>query len=192
LQFLQRGRLLESRAHFQKRPHPASRVEAAPLVDHIDVFLDLMSMDHDVDVRGRLDIDDYAISPVDVLITKLQIGRIAAKDVHDVVALLKDLELGARSDDRSSTCRTWRSCADATGVSTTTYGATSTSSVPGSTARRFPTTIGRAARAAWVPSAGRSSAGRSRCAGGCGPGWARACPGGARSRNGKARRPSRP
>ena len=101
LQFLQRGRLLESRAHFQKRPRPVSRVEAAPLVDHIDVFLDLMSMDHDVDLRGRLDIDDYAISPVDVLITKLQIGRIAAKDVHDVVALLKDLELSERSDDRS-------------------------------------------------------------------------------------------
>ena len=101
LQFLQRGRLLESRAHFQKRPHPASRVEAAPLVDHVDVFLDLMSMDHDVDVRGRLEIDDYAISPSDVLITKLQIGRIAAKDVHDVIALLKDLELSERSDDRS-------------------------------------------------------------------------------------------
>jgi len=58
-------------------------------------------MDHDVDVRGRLDIDDYAISPADVLITKLQIGRIAAKDVHDIIALLKDLELGEDSDDRS-------------------------------------------------------------------------------------------
>jgi len=101
LQFLQRGRLLESRAHFQKRPRPVSPVEAAPLVDHVDVFLDLMSMDHDVDVRGRLEIDDYAISPVDVLIAKLQIGRIAAKDVHDVIALLKDVELSERGDDRT-------------------------------------------------------------------------------------------
>ena len=101
LQFVTRGRLLESRAHFQKRPRPVARIEAAPLVDHIDVFLDLMSMDHDVDVRGRLDIDEYAIAPVDVLITKLQIGHIAAKDVHDVIALLKDLELSERSDDRA-------------------------------------------------------------------------------------------
>jgi hypothetical protein len=50
-------------------------------------------MDHDVDVRGRLDIDDYAISPVDALIAKLQIGKINQKDVHDVIALVKDVPL---------------------------------------------------------------------------------------------------
>ena len=161
LQFVTRGRLLESRAHFQKRPRPVARIEAAPLVDHIDVFLDLMSMDHDVDVRGRLDIDEYAIAPVDVLITKLQIGHIAAKDVHDVIALLKDLELSERSDDRAI-------------------------DLP------HPTRIGRASRVVCVPSARRSRASRSRCAGGCGRGWARVCPGGARSRNAKARRSSRP
>ena len=58
-------------------------------------------MDHDVDVRGRLDIDDYAISPVDTLIAKLQIGKINQKDVHDVIALLKDVPLREDDDDLS-------------------------------------------------------------------------------------------
>jgi hypothetical protein len=74
-------------------PAPGAAPAEAPLVDHVDIFLDVMRMDHDVDVRERLDIDDYAISPVDALIAKLQIGRINQKDVHDVVALLKDVPL---------------------------------------------------------------------------------------------------
>jgi hypothetical protein len=41
-----------------------------PLVDHVDIFLDVMRMDHDLDVRERLDIDDYAITPADALIAK--------------------------------------------------------------------------------------------------------------------------
>ena len=64
-------------------------------MDHIDIFLDVMRMDHDLDVRDRLDIDDYAISPVDALIAKLQIGKINQKDVHDVIALVKDVPLRA-------------------------------------------------------------------------------------------------
>jgi hypothetical protein len=100
LQFVHREALLESRAHFLKRPRQTS-VRAAPVVDHIDVFLDVMRMDHDVDARGRLDIDRYALSPVDILITKLQIGEIAEKDVHDVIALLKDVPLGETDDDAS-------------------------------------------------------------------------------------------
>ena len=72
-----------------------------PLVDHVDIFLDVMRMDHDVDVRERLDIDDYAISPADALIAKLQIGKINQKDVHDVIALFKDVPLRDADDDAS-------------------------------------------------------------------------------------------
>ncbi len=72
-----------------------------PLVDHVDIFLDVMRMDHDIDVSGRLDIDEYAVSPVDALIAKLQIGRINQKDVHDVIALLKDLPVREIDDDVS-------------------------------------------------------------------------------------------
>jgi len=73
--------------------------------EHVDVFLDVIRMDHDVDLRGRLDIDPCAISPADVLLTKLQIGRLADKDVHDVLGLLKDLSLSDRDDDRSIAVR---------------------------------------------------------------------------------------
>lgn len=70
-------------------------------VDHLDIFMDVMRMDHDVDVRDRLHIDEYAISPVDALIAKLQIGQINEKDVHDTVALLKDVPLREIDDDTS-------------------------------------------------------------------------------------------
>ncbi len=78
------------------------RAHDAPLYDHLDVFLDVMMMDHDLDVRERLEIDDYAISPADALIAKLQIGKINQKDVHDAIALLKDVPLVAGDDDDAS------------------------------------------------------------------------------------------
>jgi Fic family protein len=78
-----------------------SRVPARPLVDHVDVFLDVMRMDHDIDIRGRLDIDDYAISPVDTLLSKAQIGTLGRKDVHDIIALFKDQPLREIDDDLS-------------------------------------------------------------------------------------------
>jgi hypothetical protein len=59
----------------------------------------VMRMDHDVDVQDRLDIDDYAISPADALIAKLQIGKINQKDAHDVIALAKDVPLRDVDDD---------------------------------------------------------------------------------------------
>ena len=72
-----------------------------PLVDHVDVFLDVMRMDHDLDVQERLEIDDYAISPADAFIAKMQIGKINQKDVHDVIALVKDVPLRDVDDDAS-------------------------------------------------------------------------------------------
>jgi hypothetical protein len=73
------------------------------VVDHVDVFLDVMRMDHDLDVRKRLLIDDYAISPADAFIGKLQIGRLNVKDAHDVIALVKDVPL-RETDDEHSLC----------------------------------------------------------------------------------------
>ncbi len=85
--------------------------------DHIDVFLDVIRMDHDVDLRGRLDIDPWAIAPADVLLSKLQIGRFADKDGHDVIGLLKDLPLGERDDERSICVgRIARACAQDWGM----------------------------------------------------------------------------
>ena len=83
--------------------HDGGEAHEPPIVDHVDIFLDVMKMDHDLDVRDRLDIDDYAISPADALIAKQQNGKINQKDVLDVIALLKDVPLydadGAASID---------------------------------------------------------------------------------------------
>jgi Fic family protein len=78
-----------------------ARVPARPLAHHVDVFLDVMRMDHDVDMRERLELDEYAISPVDALIAKAQIGVINHKDVHDIIALFKDLPVRDVDDDLS-------------------------------------------------------------------------------------------
>ena len=78
-----------------------AQVPARPLVDHVDVFLDVMRMDHDIEIRERLELDEYAISPVDALIAKAQIGRINHKDVHDIIALFKDMPLREIDDDLS-------------------------------------------------------------------------------------------
>lgn len=82
-------------------PSGEAHVPAQPLVHHVDVFLDVMRMDHDVDMRERLELDEYAISPVDALIAKAQIGRINQKDVHDIIALFKDLPVREVDDDLS-------------------------------------------------------------------------------------------
>jgi hypothetical protein len=62
-----------------------------PPSDHIDVFLDAMRMDHQLDFRDRLEINTYAIDPADLFLSKLQIGNLNEKDVHDVITLVKDV-----------------------------------------------------------------------------------------------------
>jgi hypothetical protein len=71
----------------------SSAVQFLPVTppDHIDVFLDAMALDHTLPMRDRLALDRYAISPADLLLSKLQVGNLAEKDVHDVIALCKDL-----------------------------------------------------------------------------------------------------
>jgi hypothetical protein len=61
--------------------------------DHIDVFLDRFSMDHRLDLKDRLTLDDYTISVTDQLLTKLQVFKQDEKDVRDALTLLKDVEL---------------------------------------------------------------------------------------------------
>jgi hypothetical protein len=61
---------------------------------HVDVFLDRFEMEHTLDLRQRLEIEPYTISLGDLLLTKLTITRLNAKDVRDILTLLKDLPLG--------------------------------------------------------------------------------------------------
>jgi hypothetical protein len=91
-QYFKKARVLESRAHMGKRGQARRPVlMAVPPSDHIDVFLDAMRMDHTLDMRDRLDINTYAISPADIFLSKLQIFKLNEKDVHDIVTLVKDV-----------------------------------------------------------------------------------------------------
>ena len=78
-------------SHMLKRRHYPPVLSAVPPTDHIDVFLDAMRMDHEIDLRDRLDINTYAIDPADLFLCKLQIVRLNEKDVHDVITLCKDV-----------------------------------------------------------------------------------------------------
>ena len=65
---------------------------------NVDVFLDKFSMDHTLDFRQRLRLDDLTIPVTDLLLTKPQMVKLARKDVKDIIAILEDHELGHKDD----------------------------------------------------------------------------------------------
>jgi hypothetical protein len=69
--------------------------------DHIDVFLDKLQMEHDIDLRDRLDIEENTISVSDLLISKLIIKNLNEKDYRDVITLVKDLPLGHKDTPKT-------------------------------------------------------------------------------------------
>ena len=56
----------------------------------VDVFVDMFRMSHEIDLRGRLEHEHPALSPSDLLLSKLQIYEVNRKDLVDTVALLLD------------------------------------------------------------------------------------------------------
>lgn len=65
----------------------------------IDVFIDEMDMCHKIDLRGRLGRRPLTLTPVDLLLSKLQVVETNEKDLLDIVALCADLELGSGDDE---------------------------------------------------------------------------------------------
>jgi len=63
------------------------------LENHIDIFLDTFDMDHRINLRDRLKLEEYTITVSDLLLTKLQIVKINEKDVRDIITMVKDLPL---------------------------------------------------------------------------------------------------
>jgi hypothetical protein len=61
---------------------------------HCDVFFDKLRFCHDVDLRGRLEIDYPTISLVDLLLEKMQIVEINRKDITDTIMLLREHAVG--------------------------------------------------------------------------------------------------
>jgi hypothetical protein len=61
---------------------------------HSDVFYDVLDFSHEIDLKGRLELDYPTLSLVDLLLEKLQIAQINRKDVIDTVMLLRQHDLG--------------------------------------------------------------------------------------------------
>jgi hypothetical protein len=68
----------------------------------VDVFFDKLDMCHTIDFRkdNRLEKDPYSLSPADLLLEKMQIVKIAEKDVKDVIVLLLEHEIGTDDNDK--------------------------------------------------------------------------------------------
>jgi hypothetical protein len=60
----------------------------------VDVFLDKLTMCHDIDLRRRLEIHPETLSLADLLLQKLQIVELTHKDVIDMFVLLREHEVG--------------------------------------------------------------------------------------------------
>jgi hypothetical protein len=77
---------------------------------HSDVFYDVLEFSHEIDLRGRLEIDYPTISLVDLLLEKMQIARINEKDIIDTLMLLREHEVGDASDRHIRTDHLARCC----------------------------------------------------------------------------------
>jgi hypothetical protein len=64
----------------------------------VDVLLDKFRMDHTIDFRPDIGLDNLTIPITDLLLTKLQIVKLNEKDVKDIVAILEDHGLGHSND----------------------------------------------------------------------------------------------
>ena len=65
----------------------------------VDVFVDVFRMSHAIDLRGRLGHEHPAVSPSDLLLSKLQIYEVNRKDLIDIAALMLDHAIEAGDAD---------------------------------------------------------------------------------------------
>ena len=68
-------------------------------VPMIDVFFDKLDYCHEIDYKGRLELDRYSVSLTDILLQKLQIWEINDKDLKDIEFLFTVAQFG-EDDDR--------------------------------------------------------------------------------------------
>jgi len=61
---------------------------------HLDIFVDKLRMCHEIDFRGRLEIDYPTASLVDMLLSKMQVVQLNERDVIDTIVLLREHEIG--------------------------------------------------------------------------------------------------
>jgi len=66
---------------------------------HMDIFFDKLNFNHEINFKGRLEIDYPTISLVDLLLEKMQIVRINEKDIIDTIMLLMEHEVGKNDEE---------------------------------------------------------------------------------------------
>lgn len=66
---------------------------------HIDVFLDRLEMCHTIDFRNRLEADHPTIPLAELLLEKMQIVKIAEKDLKDTLILITEHAIGNGDDE---------------------------------------------------------------------------------------------
>lgn len=66
---------------------------------HIDVFVGVMRMCHEIDLRERLQLLPDTLTPSDLLLSKLQVVELNIKDALDLLALLHDQPLAEADHD---------------------------------------------------------------------------------------------
>jgi hypothetical protein len=69
----------------------------APSGRPVDVMVDRLNMCHTLDFRGSFSNSSHTLDPADLLLSKLQIFELNAKDAHDITHLLSGVPIGARS-----------------------------------------------------------------------------------------------
>jgi hypothetical protein len=87
---------------------------------HVDVFLDTFEMSHTLDLGARLEAEPETLAAAELLLTKLQIAEINAKDLSDVAMLLWDHHpTGADGSGEVNLSRLAATCAADWGLYTT-------------------------------------------------------------------------
>ena len=87
----------------------------------VDVFLDTFEMSHTLDLGARLDTEPETLAATELLLTKLQIAEVNAKDISDTAMLLWDHEPvpGADGPQRLNLAQLARVCGADWGLYTT-------------------------------------------------------------------------
>lgn len=65
----------------------------------VDVLFDTLSMCHEIDFRGRLELDYPTISLADILLHKMQIVELNKRDVIDTIVLLREHNVGEKDKE---------------------------------------------------------------------------------------------
>lgn len=83
----------------------------------IDVFIDTFEMCHSFDFSSRIDREGVALSPADLLLTKLQIVQTSGRDYKDILSVLADFRVfNEDRDDAIDVNRISDICAEDWGI----------------------------------------------------------------------------